>query len=238
MVVTTLSRKGSRAYSSAVPRVISAIPARRIDTRQARARQPCTYPITPAMSTELTSAKRALRAELRATRDALPLKERQDRVRRAHSHLAHCKPWTDARAIAGYLPHQSEFDPLLMMRDALEHGVRVVCPRVVGKTLQFHEWQTGDPTETAIGGVLQPTDSGAVTPAEDIDLFLTPLLGVGEHGIRLGYGGGFYDRLFAEVEGFKLGVGFAIQQVDRWEIEAHDQKLDAFLSEEGLTVFT
>ena len=190
------------------------------------------------MSTELTSAKRALRAELRATRDALPLKERQECVRRAHSHLEHCTRWNEAGTIAGYLPHQSEFDPLVMMREAVESGVRVVCPRVVGKTLQFHEWQTGDPTETAIGGVLQPTDSGAVTPAEDIDLFLTPLLGVGEHGIRLGYGGGFYDRLFAEVEGFKLGVGFAIQQVDRWEIEAHDQKLDAFLSEEGLTVFT
>ena len=190
------------------------------------------------MSSELTSAKRGLRAELRATRDALPLKERQDRVRRAHSHLGRCTPWTEAGTIAGYLPHQSEFDPLVMMQDALERGVRVVCPRIVGKTLQFHEWQSGDPTETTIGGVLQPSNSGAVIPAEDIDLFLTPLLGVGEQGIRLGYGGGFYDRLFADVAGFKLGVGFAVQQVDRWEIEAHDQQLDAFLSEEGLTVFT
>ena len=190
------------------------------------------------MSAELTSAKRALRAELRATRDALPLKGRRDRVRRAHSHLARCTRWTEARTIAGYLPHQSEFDPLTMMGDALEHGVRVVCPRVVGKTLQFHEWHAGDPTETTIGGVPQPTDSGSMIPAEDIELFLTPLLGVGKHGIRLGYGGGFYDRLFAEVGGFKLGVGFAIQQIDRWEIEAHDQKLDAFLSEEGLTVFS
>ena len=190
------------------------------------------------MSTVLTFAKRALRAELRATRDALPREERQEYVRRAHSHLEHCTPWNEAGIIAGYLPHQSEFDPLIMMRDALERGARVACPRVVGKTLQFHEWQAGDPTETTIGGVLQPTDNCSVIPAEDIDLFLTPLLGVGEHGIRLGYGGGFYDRLFAAVGGFKLGVGFAIQQVDRWEIEAHDQKLDAFLSEEGLNVFT
>ena len=190
------------------------------------------------MPAELTSAKRALRAELRAARDYLPLKERQDCARRAHAHLAHCTPWIEARTIASYLPHQSEFDPLILMRDAREHGVRVVCPRVVGKTLQFCEWQASDPTETTIGGVLQPTDSSPVVPAEDIDLFVTPLLGVGEHGIRLGYGGGFYDRLFAEVGGFKLGVGFAIQQVDRWDVEAHDQKLDAFLSEEGLTLFT
>ena len=191
-----------------------------------------------AMSVESSSSKRALRAELRAARDALPPRQRQDCVRRATLHLESCTPWDEACTIAGYLPHQSEFDPLTMMQDALARGVRVVCPRVVGETLSFHEWQPGDPTETTIGGVSQPTDRGSVISAEEINLFITPLLGVGKDGIRLGYGGGFYDRLFAQAGGFRLGVGYAMQQVDRWETEAHDQKLDAFLSEEGLTVFT
>ena len=191
-----------------------------------------------AMSIESPSAKRALRAELRAARDALPPRQRQDCVHRANSHLESCTPWGEARTIAGYLPHQSEFDPLTMMQDALARGVRVVCPRVVGKTLSFHEWQPGDPTETTIGGVRQPADSGPVISAEEINLFITPLLGVGKDGIRLGYGGGFYDRLFAHAGGFRLGVGYAMQKVGGWETEAHDQKLDAFLSEEGLTVFT
>ena len=74
--------------------------------------------------------------------------------------------------------------------------------------------------------------------AEEIDLFLTPLLGCGEDGARLGYGGGFYDRLFAEVTGFRLGVGFALQRAADWETEAHDQRLHGFLSEEGLTLFS
>jgi hypothetical protein len=42
-----LEPQGSRAYSSAVPRVISATPARRIDTREARAFEPCPHSITP-----------------------------------------------------------------------------------------------------------------------------------------------------------------------------------------------
>ena len=191
-----------------------------------------------AMSIEAPSAKRALRAELRAARDALPLRQRQDCVRRANLHLESCIPWGEAHTIAGYLPHQSEFDPLAMMQDALARGVRVVCPRVVGKTLSFHEWQPGDPTETTIGGVNQPADRGSVISAEEINLFITPLLGVGKDGVRLGYGGGFYDRLFAQAGGFRLGVGYTMQRVNRCETEAHDQKLNAFLSEEGLTVFT
>ena len=55
--------------------------------------------------------------------------------------------------------------------------------------------------------------------------------------MRLGYGGGFYDRLFAQVGGLRLGVGFALQRVSDWESEAHDQRLDGFLSEDGLTLF-
>jgi 5-formyltetrahydrofolate cyclo-ligase len=105
------------------------------------------------------------------------------------------------------------------------------------KALCFHDWKEGDAVETTIGGVLQPTEAAETVRTEDIDLFLTPLLGCGEHGARLGYGGGFYDRLFAKVAGFRLGVGFALQRAADWETEAHDQRLHGFLSEEGLTLF-
>ena len=72
---------------------------------------------------------------------------------------------------------------------------------------------------------------------EDIDLFLTPLLGCGTSGIRLGYGGGFYDRVFANASGFRLGVGFDIQRVADWPVETHDQRLNGYLSESGLVLF-
>ena len=94
------------------------------------------------------------------------------------------------------------------------------------------------PTESTIGGVLQPLDSADRVATQDVDLFITPLLGCGKSGMRLGYGGGFYDRLFAGASGFRLGVGFAVQAVDDWEAEAHDQRLDGFLSDTGLTLFS
>ena len=139
--------------------------------------------------------------------------------------------------IGSYLPHGSEFDPMMLTAKACERGANVVCPRVQGDLMSFHHWHYGDVTETTVGGVLQPVAVAPAVDAATIDLFLTPLLACGENGMRLGYGGGFYDRLFAEVGGLRLGVGFAIQRVGDWEVEAHDQRLDGFLSEEGLTLF-
>ena len=229
-MVTTLSRKGSRAYSSAVPRVIF-FPLL----------SPLDYPriheslMTSASDTALQ--KRTLREHLRSDRDALSETYRADCAKHALQHLLTWQPWAAATLIGSYLPHESEFDPTLLAQAARDRGADIVCPRVNGKSMSFHHWQAGDDAEATIGGVLQPLPAAPVVNAAAIDLFLTPLLGCGDSGMRLGYGGGFYDRLFALVGGLRLGVGFALQRVSDWESEAHDQRLDGFLSEEGLTLF-
>ena len=230
MVVTTLSRKGSRAYSSAVPRVIFFPIFSPLDHLHTH-----TSFMTAASDTALQ--KRNLRGRLRSDRDALTAAYRADCAKYALQHLVTWHPWTAATLIGSYLPHESEFDPTLLAQAARARGAAIVCPRVNGKSMSFHHWQAGDEAEATIGGVLQPLPAAPVVDAAAIDLFLTPLLGCGDSGMRLGYGGGFYDRLFALGGGLRLGVGFALQRVSDWESEAHDQRLDGFLSEEGLTLF-
>ena len=181
--------------------------------------------------------KRTLRGHLRSDRDALSAAYRADCAQHALQHLVTWQPWAAATLIGSYLPHESEFDPTLLAQAARDRGADIVCPRVNGKTMSFHHWQAGDDVEATIGGVLQPLPAAPVVDAAAIDLFLTPLLGCGDSGMRLGYGGGFYDRLFAQVGGLRLGVGYALQRVSDWESEAHDQRLDGFLSEESLTLF-
>ena len=181
--------------------------------------------------------KRSLRRRLRSDRDALTAAQRADYAKRALQHLVTWEPWTRATLVGSYLPHESEFDPRPLAQAARARGANIVCPRVNGNAMSFHHWHVGDDTEETIGGVLQPRPAAPVVDAATINLFLTPLLGCGHSGMRLGYGGGFYDRLFAQVGGLRLGVGFALQLASDWESEAHDQRLDGFLSEEGLTVF-
>ena len=190
-----------------------------------------------ACTSDTALQKRALRRRLRSDRDALSSAYRADCAKHTLQHLVNWEPWAAATLVASYLPHESEFDPTHLAQAARDRGADIVCPRVNGKSISFHHWQIGDSTEETIGGVQQPLPAAPVVDAAAIDLFLTPLLGCGDSGMRMGYGGGFYDRLFAQVCGFRLGVGFAIQRVSDWESEAHDQRLDGFLSEEGLTLF-
>ena len=189
------------------------------------------------MTQAACETKRGLRRNLRTQRDALSAVYRANCADHASQILIDHSIWQSAQVVATYLPHQSEFDPTVITRCPVGAGKRFVYPRVVDQTLQFHEWHEGDIVETAIGGVLQPHASAAPCAIEDIDLFLTPLLGCGASGMRLGYGGGFYDRVFACAPGYRLGIGFAMQRVADWTAEAHDQRLNAFLSESGLVVF-
>ncbi len=82
-------------------------------------------------------------------------------------------------------------------------------------------------------GVMEPTpDAAAVIP----DLLLVPLLAFDRLGGRLGYGAGHYDRTLADLRSvrsiFALGVGFAVQEM-AVPSEAHDQRLDAVVTERG-----
>ena len=185
---------------------------------------------------DIKTDKTALRLGLRSARDRLTDEQRHLACRSAHKHLDNWPIWQSARVIASYLPHQSEFDPSELLAHR-RSGSQVVCPRVVGTTLRFHLWQEGDATETTIGGVLQPVASAEPVSIESIDLFITPLLGCGRTGMRLGYGGGFYDRLFVTARGFRLGVGYAQQHIDDWQAEPHDKRLDGFLSDSALVLF-
>lgn len=178
-----------------------------------------------------------MRSTMRQKRDALTPDFREHAALAVSEALAHFGPWKSASVIASYMPLRSEFNAVALVQHALDRGVQVVYPRVNGKLLDFHFWRPGDPLEPSIGGVDQPLATSTQLNIDHIDLFLTPLLACGDQGIRLGYGGGFYDRLFTHARGFKLGLGFAVQRVAGWQTEPHDQRLDGFVSEEGVERF-
>jgi 5-formyltetrahydrofolate cyclo-ligase len=61
------------------------------------------------------------------------------------------------------------------------------------------------------------------------------------HYWRLGYGGGYFDRTLARLRATNpsiacIGVGYNGQQLisSQWQAEAHDEPLDAMLTESGL----
>ena len=107
-----------------------------------------------------------------------------------------------------------------------------------GKALQFRRYCWGDPLA---GGVWQIQEPLPDQPTLEPDLLLVPLLAFDAAGNRLGYGGGYYDRTLHTLRQSKriMAVGVALNclEVPQVPVEAHDQKLNAVLTETGWKTF-
>jgi 5,10-methenyltetrahydrofolate synthetase len=81
-------------------------------------------------------------------------------------------------------------------------------------------------------GIPKPKD----TPSFEPSLLLVPCVGYGPRGIRLGYGGGFYDRTLAELSPrpFTVGLAYSHGFLPWLAGEPHDVPLDVILNEDGV----
>ena len=103
---------------------------------------------------------------------------------------------------------------------------------VLRKQLRFRVWYPGCEMEEDAYGIPKPKGTEAFHP----ELLLVPCVGYGPRGLRLGYGGGFYDRTLAALQPRPLTVGVAYSNafVPWLQAEPHDVPLDALLTDEGL----
>jgi 5,10-methenyltetrahydrofolate synthetase len=97
--------------------------------------------------------------------------------------------------------------------------------------MTFHAWYPGCPMEEDAYGIPKPKDTEIIVPT----LVFAPCVGYGPGGYRLGYGGGFYDRMLASLapKPFAVGLGFGMGFLADFEPEPHDVPLDAILNEHG-----
>lgn len=178
--------------------------------------------------------KGLLRRGLQAERLAMV-----DRHRRAMDLQEVLRVWLVGRsesAIGAYWPIKGEFDalPALYRWSESDAGRQIGLPVIhrESKQLRFHLWFPGCPMEEDAYGIPKPKD----TPAFEPQLLLVPCVGFGPNGVRLGYGGGFYDRTLAALSPrpVTVGVGYAHGFIPWLTPEPHDVPLDALVTEEGV----
>ena len=143
-------------------------------------------------------------------------------------------------AVSGYWPGRSELDlrPLMGRLEQAGHpiGLPVVMGR--GRPLLFRRWRPGDRLEPRAFGLMEPP---ATAPEMAPRVLLVPLLAFDREGYRIGYGGGYYDLTLASLrargEILAIGVGYAAQGVASLPHDAHDERLDWMVTEEGAIAF-
>ncbi len=194
-------------------------------------------PVTPQTGQEQNSVtdKQALRTALRRLRTeheaAIPDGIRGLLFMRPPAPLLELVP--PGTTIGVYWPVRGEASPLGYARWFHELGHPIALPWFAGRDapMRFRIWDNpfiDDDLEQAPFGGLQP-DAGA--PEAVPDIAIVPLLGFTAQGLRLGQGGGHYDRYLAENQDtIAIGIGWDCQLLDDLPVEAHDMPLRAVIT--------
>jgi 5-formyltetrahydrofolate cyclo-ligase len=149
-------------------------------------------------------------------------------------------PLKDGAVVSAYTAIGEEADPAALLGLLRKRGHSIVLPRVAGrgKALDFHLYEQGAQLVPGGFGLSEPSKDW---PKADPDVLIVPLLAIDAKGYRIGYGAGFYDRTLAKLrasrEVMAVGFAFAEQLFEDLPHDAHDEKLDWLVTQDGARQF-
>jgi 5-formyltetrahydrofolate cyclo-ligase len=194
-------------------------------------------PSAPAAPTgaALYEAKRALRERILRERDALPLARRVELGERIAAGVAALPSFANARIVLITLPFRSEWNSRPLIEAALARGKTVAAPRVDGQTRMLELHAILDLSKDVVPGyqgIPEPLPALPRIAPETVDWALVPGVAFDRTGGRVGYGGGFYDRLLPLLPGnaARVAGAFDLQMVDRVPAAIHDLRVSTIVT--------
>ena len=139
------------------------------------------------------------------------------------------------KIIGGYYPVNFEVDDLELLKKFEKNKFDISLPVIKKKfQINFYKWSFFDPLKINKYGIPEPETKNIVYP----DVILVPLVAFDKNLNRLGYGGGYYDRLIKNLSKkkkiIKIGLAFSVQEIDKVPIGMHDQKLDYIVTNKNI----
>lgn len=190
----------------------------------------------PLAGAALREAKFALRRRVLELRDALPADARAAASRAIGTRIAALPSFASARIALLTLAFRSEWDTSALVAAAFAAGTTVAVPRVdpVARMLTLHVVADLE-RDTAPGhqGIPEPRAHCPNIAPGHVDWVLVPGVAFDAEGRRLGYGGGYYDRLLPLLPSATVRVAgaFDMQVVDCVPASAQDLRVDIVVTE-------
>jgi 5-formyltetrahydrofolate cyclo-ligase len=187
----------------------------------------------------LRPTKAGLRKSILAQRAQLPADTRAAHSAAITERLLQLPEYQQAGAVMGYMNFGAEFASELLVRQVLADGKKLALPRVNHHTNQLDLYWVNDPeTQLAAGlwGIREPVVERCerLNTLNEVEFALMPGVAFARDGARLGYGGGFYDKLLA-LSGAQrptlVAAAFALQIVEQLPQEATDVRVEWIVTE-------
>ena len=183
----------------------------------------------------LREAKRAMRIAVIEQRDALPPAERAAASQAIAARIVALPEFTAAFSVLLTLPFRSDWDTRLVASAARAADKALLVPRVdpVARVLSLHRIESlTDAVVPGYRGIPEPRAEAPHASPNDVTFALVPGVAFDGRGRRLGYGGGYYDRLLPLLprSAPRIAGAFEVQLVDTVPAAGHDLAVDMIVT--------
>ncbi len=194
----------------------------------------------PISTLQSHDIKRRLRRELKARRAALSEAERHRYSEQITTLVCDLPAYRASQTVMLYMALAQEVQTTALITHAWRHHKRVIVPVVTPAGLVA----VTCPTEACHFcpgpfGIPEPRDRSVVVPPTEIDIVLVPGVGFDAKGVRLGYGGGYYDRFLRLLPARTPfgGLAFHTQIVPSIPRLPHDIRMPFVVTEQGVLTY-
>lgn len=189
-----------------------------------------------AIPDNLSAWRKSRRAELIAARLALPYETRSAAHAAIAAHLDGLRNALRGLVTGFCWPIRGEPDLRNLVQSWVETGTTAALPALMEKNapMRFRRWAADVAMTRGVWNIPIPERTEELAP----DVLLIPMVGYDEQGYRLGNGGGYFDRMLAEMAPPPLTIGVALAQSRLATIypQAYDIPMDCVATEAGLYV--
>ena len=187
--------------------------------------------------------KQSLRQSIIAARQKMTAAERAALSRVITLRMLDLTSYKASGTVLAYMSFGAEFASGVFVQQALRDGKQVLLPRVNSQTKQLELFQVVDLQQDVAPGkwaIPEPLSARCrkVDDLERVDFILLPGVAFARDGSRLGYGGGFYDKLLARIapafgdcHPVLVAAAFSMQLANDLPQEATDRKVGWLITE-------
>ena len=182
--------------------------------------------------------KEQLRVRLQKCLLEMDEEERSKKSQKACRNLVSTPQFQKASTVMIYLSLPHEVDTSEVILYAWQNGKMIDVPKISWQQrhmipVKINSLETG--FSTGASGLRNPV-TGVPMPIEELDLVVAPALGFDKKGNRLGRGGRFYDRFFAneQLNAPRCGFAFAEQLIDSVPVKEHDEPVDFLVTDKEI----
>ncbi|WP_338065305.1 5-formyltetrahydrofolate cyclo-ligase [Thermodesulfovibrio yellowstonii] len=137
------------------------------------------------------------------------------------------------KSVLLYASFGSEVDTWRIFQFCLENSIKTAFPKVMGTQLELYWVKDKEELFPGYKSIFEPKN-GLKAFIEEIDVIAVPGIAFDYKCFRIGYGGGYYDRVLENKKGVAVGLAYEEQIIDEIPIEPHDKRLDLIITDERM----